>query len=1116
MEINFFHVLYKYIFKHNKMKIIIILLFFNLFCVKTQQPYNSFFLEEFPMVVIIYDSQMSFYIDNLYNNLNIYTFTNEQKILSSEEAEMISIGSFYSSFYKLVYIIVKNYLYNFLYNGKSNGYVKIESITERISDLIPYKCITQLFSSFCFIFIAFINSENKLKINQISHDLAFNKYTYINSNTFDLINSSGGNSGSKCDNVSCKLMELKSKEKILACFYENEYSQIGALLIYPDTLQRYNSKIPSIKQNSGAINIKSVLFSSKQKAFVCYVNDNRNIACIIYDIVENKWGNEYKYIEKINSPPRYFNIDYFSQTDEYMLSCLSSTNEFEFSFFDNKMSIVDSDYNYTYCLSNNTIISCPNDTLPIITRYFEYDSYELAIRCDSDDFELEYISTNCSKYYEKEEIIVNEISIPMITTTLLTSLIDSSTIPLISELISPDNSEKALKKEENNTLDDILKDLNSIIKKVNNNSIYENKEEDYIIKISPINYDNFELSSTYINFSNCEDSLRKKYNLPHEAMLTVAMIEIEKNDDKAATSQVEYEVYYEGKKLDLSVCRNDKIEINYDISNNTVLNIPLISKFSDLGIDILDSKHEFFIDICYPYSENNSDMILRDRILKIYQNYSICEDLCNYEKINLDSKIITCKCNVKTKAESSIRPLRFDNIILDLITNSSFGVVKCYNLVFNFKTKLNNIGFWIFSIVIIIHFPLIIHYFIYGITPISKYIINEMKKYNYFRNQENPIKRGRKKISMDSKIYHVNFKDLGINTNIHEKKIININNKNNENEIKHKPLKTNLNNLIDNPDIKVLSSSILGIDISNRKINNEKTGKKFLSTQGINKKSQHIEKFSNSEDKTLSNEYLLIQINANNSKNNTPLESKLLLDNYDYEDAIKYDKRSFLRIYYICILSKENILNFFLIKSPLELRSLRLIIIIFIYSCDFALNTVFYFNDNISDKFYYEGNNLYLFTTFNNFFISFLSIILSFSLVNSLQIFTNSKDSIENLFRIEEKKMRKNIKYKVSLKRKKEILKAIIKINKKLKIKIIIFIILELLIMLFFYYFVTAFCEVYSNTQISWIIDSFVSFLLSFPLEFIYALIIAVFYKISIQFKLRWLYKIIMIFYSLG
>ena len=90
------------------------------------------------------------------------------------------------------------------------------------------------------------------------------------------------------------------------------------------------------------------------------------------------------------------------------------------------------------------------------------------------------------------------------------------------------------------------------------------------------------------------------------------------------------------------------------------------------------------------------------------------------------------------------------------------------------------------------------------------------------------------------------------------------------------------------------------------------------------------------------------------------------------------------------------------------------------------------------------------------------------------------------------------------------------KIIKKLRIKIVIFIIIEFSMMSFFYYFVTSFCEVYKETQISWISDSIVSFLLSFPIELGYSLIIAIFYKIAIKKKLKWMYKIVMIVYNLG
>jgi hypothetical protein len=264
------------------------------------------------------------------------------------------------------------------------------------------------------------------------------------------------------------------------------------------------------------------------------------------------------------------------------------------------------------------------------------------------------------------------------------------------------------------------------------------------------------------------------------------------------------------------------------------------------------------------------------------------------------------------------------------------------------------------------------------------------------------------------------------------------------------------------------------------------------------------------------NDYILIQISANNSPNNTPPQSNCFLDNYSYREAIKYDKRSFCRIFYICILAKENILNIILIKSPLELKSLRLCLLFFIYSCDFALNTLFYFNSNISDKYYYNGNNKFFFTIFNNISISIISTFISLVLLIFFQLLTTSKDDIEDLFRKEERKMRKNSNYVVNFIKRKQILMKVYEINKKLKIKIIIFFIVEFSIMLFFFYFVTAFCEVYKESQISWIIDSLVSFLLSFPIEFGLAFLIAVFYKISIQKKCKWIYKIVMIFYNLG
>ena len=55
-----------------------------------------------------------------------------------------------------------------------------------------------------------------------------------------------------------------------------------------------------------------------------------------------------------------------------------------------------------------------------------------------------------------------------------------------------------------------------------------------------------------------------------------------------------------------------------------------------------------------------------------------------------------------------------------------------------------------------------------------------------------------------------------------------------------------------------------------------------------------------------------------------------------------------------------------------------------------------------------KGENLYLFTILNNMSISIFSTFSGLLLINLLSFLTNSKDSIENIFRENEEKMRKN------------------------------------------------------------------------------------------------------------
>ncbi len=128
-------------------------------------------------------------------------------------------------------------------------------------------------------------------------------------------------------------------------------------------------------------------------------------------------------------------------------------------------------------------------------------------------------------------------------------------------------------------------------------------------------------------------------------------------------------------------------------------------------------------------------------------------------------------------------------------------------------------------------------------------------------------------------------------------------------------------------------------------------------------------------------EYPLILINANNSEKHEIIKSNHILNIYDYDEAIIYDQRSFIRILFIFLISKDNLLNIVFFNPPLELKPLRVCIFIFKYSCDLALNALFYLSKNISDKYHYTGANRLLFSLINNITKSLTSTIISFALL---------------------------------------------------------------------------------------------------------------------------------------
>jgi len=1078
--------------------IIMLIVFLTISGINTIIPYKILYFENIDIIVSISDNKMLFHQSSTLSQVGSYEFVNEQKINSSEESSMVDGCYFYYNEVKPLIIVIKDNI--FLYTDRYfSGAKKVENITNINSNIISIECSIENLMLCCYFFIAVIDEDVNLKIYKYKYIKNSNELSCINYKMFELKKSTRNNSKSKCKNVSCQIMTYSSK-KVLTCFFENDNSELGAININIETLEQDSSKEIKLIKNSGTKYLRSVLFDDNQKALICYINDYKNMACVIYEINGNQFLLEYKYIEECSENINYFSLDYFPNKNQYILSCFNSNfSNVEYAILDYQLDIYDNSRG-NYCLMTMDFQKCSSGPFSwAIISDSTADVYFLKKICANGEIEIETkyeLEETCNKDYNKEIIDIKK----------------NEEIP--TDFFPPAGPFKELDNEEiitNKTLEVVVNNLNRLIKEVNISKIYDIKSDEYEMRISPLDIRYFKDNSTYINFLECEKKLRRKNRDSPPNNLFVITLEIYKNDENSLTNQVEYAIFNEKKEqINLDECQNDDIQINYKISNNSSLDKDKLLYFSGLGIDILNSKDEFFNNICLPYSEKSIDVILNDRIVNIYQNYSICDNNCQYEKIDLTSMIISCKCKIKTSINSKIEQLSFDNILLDIFSNSSIGVVKCYELVFNFKNKLNNMGFWIFSIMFLFHIGFIIYFFIQGMIPMKKFIAIEMRKYNYLENFNNPNKKVKFDLynisnnQITSEVKNIQrrkrkFKTVHIYSRIkedgkfrnHNNHILvfkNMPNKERNKEIDYASSKNNLGG-----HEKSISLTISGGEIIHR--NKLKYDNKTIKRE---------------------NDYVLIQINAHNSPYNEPPDSNFYLTNYDYEEAIKYDKRSFWRIYYICLLTKENILNILLIKSPLELFPLRISVFLFTYSCDLAFNTLFYFNSNISDRYHYEGHSLFWFSLFNNIMISIISMVSSFSLCVFLQYLTNSKEDVEEIFRKEEKKMRKSSSYFVSRIQKRNILMEIYEINKNLKIKIVLFIILEFLLLLFFYYFVTAFCEVYPNTQVSWLCDSFVSFLIGFPIEFFLAFFIAVLYKLSLKKNFKLLYKFAIGLYSLS
>ena len=196
------------------------------------------------------------------------------------------------------------------------------------------------------------------------------------------------------------------------------------------------------------------------------------------------------------------------------------------------------------------------------------------------------------------------------------------------------------------------------------------------------------------------------------------------------------------------------------------------------------------------------------------------------------------------------------------------------------------------------------------------------------------------------------------------------------------------------------------------------------------------------------------------------------LNELDYLEAVKYDKRTFFQFYWYLIRREHLIFFTFLSFNDYNIISIKLSKFIFALATDFAINVIFFFDETM--------NKIYLDYGKYNFIIQIPQVIYS-------TIVSEVFDLFLRYLCLTEKDMYK-IK-KIMQKKEKLADYDVFKILKCIKIKLFLYFIFTHLFFFFFWYFVSAFCAVYKNTQIILFKDSFMSLFLSLLYPFAFYLL---------------------------
>ena len=497
---------------------------------------------------------------------------------------------------------------------------------------------------------------------------------------------------------------------------------------------------------------------------------------------------------------------------------------------------------------------------------------------------------------------------------------------------------------------------------------------------------------------------------------------------------------------------------------------------TDQGINIFDLSDPFFTDICFDFDNPlKKDIPLSSRIQDLYPNVSVCDKDCQYNGIDLDGMTASCDCTFNDIANNELLK---DTILsdtlgqfFDFISSSNLQVFKCFQ--YMFKHFSRSIGGWISLFIIAVHIAMVLLYFIFELGKIKIYIFSLTKKY----------------VEYISKINKQN------NKNFPPKKVTLIDTIKGDKKNKKKFNKDNHHVKIFNPKKDNSDAKSVGEGLSKSKFHVKNSDDKKLITMGNNKKHFHLissgsnikiekKEKKEKEEKIPNNNIILNHLSKNDtikkeekeknsinmiidlntlSKNDISFFEEYLEtspDEMEYDEALYFDKRTFLTYFSECLKEKQIIAHTFIAKDNLKPRTMKIIVFSLNMLLYFVVNGLLFSEEVITELYELDEDE----ETFFSYFLRSIKRIIYSTLVSIVisiivDFFFVGEDKLKHIYK----------KGKMSPENLKELVVNFINDISKRNIS---FIIVSSIILLFSFFYLLCFNYVYPYSQIEWIKSS--------------------------------------------